>query len=188
MSYILQNGTYYCFIDERNAICRTKDINLATKFDDSAKAHNKLNKATKKLKGFQVVNLDNNKETVKELTKVKRRQFSPTERAFIYNKNKGRCAICGRFVPYDSFTVDHIIPLAKNGTNELSNLQCTCKVCNLIKQDILPEDLMEKLTEIILYQMKKSYDDLLWRKIDYLKKQKQKRKAEYIIKRFIKRH
>lgn len=181
MAYILQNGTYYCFIDDKNAICKTQDINLATRFADSRKAHDKLHKASKKLKGYQVINLENN-EIVEEVAKVKRRQFSSTERSIIYNKNKGRCAICGRFVPYDSFTVDHIIPLAKGGTNELDNLQCTCKVCNLIKQDILPEDLMEKLTEIILYQMKKSYNDLLWRKINYLRKQKQRRKIKNVIK------
>ena len=35
----------------------------------------------------------------------------------------------------------------------MSNLQCACKTCNRIKQDILPEELMDKLTEIMLYQV-----------------------------------
>lgn len=179
MSYILQKGTYYCVIDNKNAIQKTQDINAATRFPSSAKAHDRLHKATKKLKGFQVVNVD-------EPTKVKRKQFTTTERTIIYNKNKGRCAICGRFVPYDEFTVDHIIPLAKGGTNELHNLQCACKVCNLIKQDILPEDLMDKLSEIMLYQARKTNNYDLWKKMDVLRKQKRKRKFQKIVKMILK--
>lgn len=72
----------------------------------------------------------------------------------VYNKTEGHCAICGEFVPYTDFTVDHIIPLAKGGSNDLSNLQCSCGVCNRIKQDILPEDLMKKLTGIMIYQIR----------------------------------
>lgn len=71
----------------------------------------------------------------------------------MYIKSERHCAICGEFVLYTEFTVDHIIPLAKSGSNDISNLQCTCGVCNRLKQDILPQDLMEKLTKIILYQV-----------------------------------
>ena len=71
----------------------------------------------------------------------------------MYIKSERHCAICGEFVLYTEFMVDHIIPLAKSGSNDISNLQCTCGVCNRLKQDILPQDLMEKLTKIMLYQV-----------------------------------
>lgn len=71
----------------------------------------------------------------------------------MYIKSERHCAICGEFVLYTEFTVDHIIPLAKSGSNDISNLQCACGVCNRIKQDILPQDLMEKLTKIMLHQV-----------------------------------
>ena len=83
-----------------------------------------------------------------------RKCFTTQERAAVYNKTEGHCAICGEFVPYTDVTVDHIIPLAKGGSNDLSNLQCSCGVCNRIKQDILPEDLMKKLTGIMIYQVR----------------------------------
>ena len=181
MAYILRKGTYYFYQDDKNAVRKTQDINLATRFADSKKAYEKLKKTSKKLAGFEVIDLENNIK-VEEPIKVKRKSFSPTDRTTIYNKNKGRCAICGKFVPYDLFTVDHIIPLAKGGTNDLENLQCTCKTCNLIKQDILPQDLMEKLTQILLYQMKVCYNDSTWRKINQLHKKKQKYKIMKVIK------
>lgn len=124
-------------------------------------------------------------QQVGDIHKVKRKQFSATERVKIYNKCKGRCDICGKFVPYDSFTVDHIIPLAKGGTNAMDNLQAACGVCNLIKQDILPEDLMTKLTEIILYQMRNSYNDMLWEKMNYLRQLERKRKIQKMIRIFL---
>lgn len=183
MVYVLKKENEYCNIDKKNTVNKTPHLHNATKFNTKKEAENMLIRACKKLKDFQVVEVDET-EIVNEVTdtKVKRKSFKTTERTIIYNKNKGRCAICGRFVPFDEFTIDHIIPLSKGGTNELKNLQCTCKVCNLIKQDILPEDLMDKLTEIILYQMKRNYNGSLRKKINNLHKQRQRNKVSQIIK------
>lgn len=60
--------------------------------------------------------------------------------------------------------LDHIIPLAMNGADDVSNLQCTCKACNPFKGSVLPDDFMERITEIFLYQMdKKEGKRLLWK-------------------------
>ena len=61
-------------------------------------------------------------------------------------------------IKYEDFTVDHIVPLAKGGTNDISNLQCTYKRCNAIKQDILPDELNDVLVELITYNLKKKYN------------------------------
>lgn len=185
MAFVLQKDNYFCYLDGKHAVCKTQNINLATRFDTQGNACAMLNKASKKLKDYKIVDLEN-MQVAGDIHKIKRKQFSQTERIKIYNKSKGRCAICGKFIPYDSFTVDHIVPLAKGGTNEMNNLQAACGVYNLIKQDILPEDLMKKLTEIILYQMRKSYDDKLWRKINCLRRLEQKRKIRSVIDTLIK--
>ncbi len=174
MAYILKKDTWFCYLDENRAVRYTPDIDMATRFDTIGKANALLNKASRKLKGYKTVDMDTMQEVI-EIHKVKRKQFSQTKRTAIYNKNKGRCAICGKFVPYDVFTIDHVIPLAKGGTNKINNLQCTCKTCNLIKQDILPDDLMGKLTEIVLYQMRMSYNNDIWKKINYLRRKKQRK-------------
>ena len=74
-----------------------------------------------------------------------------------------------------------IISLAKGGTNEMSNLQCACKVCNTIKQDILPQDLMDKLTEIVLYQTRKTCDFTLLKRLAYIKRRKKRKDITRVI-------
>lgn len=113
-------------------------------------------------------------DKAEDMQNCQRRNFSVSERSAVYTKTEGHCAICGKFVPYTEFTVDHIVPLAKGGSNDLSNLQCTCGVCNRIKQDILPEELMEKLVEIMLFQVQKKQNKK-YRKI--LKKACRKHKS-----------
>lgn len=54
-------------------------------------------------------------------------------------RQKWRCAWCA--VPCaDGYHVDHIIPLAKGGSNWPDNLCITCPTCNLRKRDKLPHE------------------------------------------------
>ena len=62
-----------------------------------------------------------------------RRKFTEYERKTVYAKADGRCSICGRPIRFDAMTIDHKVPLSKGGTNEISNLQSACEVCNLLK-------------------------------------------------------
>jgi 5-methylcytosine-specific restriction endonuclease McrA len=56
--------------------------------------------------------------------------------ARIFDRQNGRCANChDRLVKSgkQKFHVDHIVPLAKGGSNWPANLQCLCPACNLRK-------------------------------------------------------
>ena len=169
MAYILQKGEEYCFLDSRNKIRRTQDISLALRFTDIKKAYDLLHMARKKLDGFKVVDLDMD-SGITEKGMTRHRAFSEGDRRIIYNRYKGRCAICGRFVPYDEFTIDHIIPLAKGGTNAMENLQCAHSWCNLIKREASMEELTGKLMEIVLYQAKVWIGDSIWKQLERLKR------------------
>lgn len=177
MPYVLKKGNHYCFKDADNTINKVPNVKSATMFANEKHAQAMLLKCSKKLKGFEIVDLDtidcdeksNTVDKSKQI-KEKRKSFNTKERIFIYNRNKGKCAICGEFVPFDEFTVDHIIPLSKGGTNKLNNLQCTCKTCNLVKQDILPKDLMDKLTQIVFYQMQINYKNSYWKEMKKIHK------------------
>lgn len=44
-----------------------------------------------------------------------------------------RCLKCGKQEPAIKLTVDHVVPLFRGGTNDISNLQPLCKPCNSSK-------------------------------------------------------
>jgi 5-methylcytosine-specific restriction endonuclease McrA len=56
----------------------------------------------------------------------------------VFERDKFRCRYCGRG-PDDGvkLVVDHIIPKAKKGQDELYNYITSCSDCNAGKQDIL---------------------------------------------------
>ena len=86
-------------------------------------------------------------------------------REMIYHSTDGKCALCGRKLVYDDMTLDHITPFVMGGEDNVNNLQGTCKACNLFKGSILPDDFMERITEIFMYQMEKKHKGKLKWKI-----------------------
>lgn len=59
------------------------------------------------------------------------------KRRYLWKRQKGKCAYCGQLcgVGKRRFTVDHIVPIAKGGTDDFSNLAGACGPCNADKAD-----------------------------------------------------
>lgn len=62
-------------------------------------------------------------------------------------RTKPPCGICQQDIDYAlphtdpmSYVVDHIHPLNKGGTDDLTNKQAAHRVCNRLKSDSLPGD------------------------------------------------
>ena len=51
----------------------------------------------------------------------------------LFQNQQGICPGCRDRFTEDEFHIDHIIPLAHGGSNELNNLQLLCRDCNLRK-------------------------------------------------------
>src|SRR4030095_1942024 len=51
-----------------------------------------------------------------------------------------KCAICGTNMPKKDRTIDHIIPISKGGSGDISNLQVVHKSCNSRKKAMLPHE------------------------------------------------
>jgi 5-methylcytosine-specific restriction endonuclease McrA len=62
-------------------------------------------------------------------------RIDPSE---VFNRDGGRCGICGEQVDPTEFEVDHIVPISRGGTHELSNVQLAHRTCNRKKWNKLP--------------------------------------------------
>jgi 5-methylcytosine-specific restriction endonuclease McrA len=164
--YVLTNGSYYCNKTDSNRIIKIQNLSNASKYESKEVADKELTRASHKLKGFHVLEIEEQETVSKKV--CKRISFDTDVRKLIYRNSKGHCCLCGKFVDYEDFTVDHIIPLAKGGTNEIDNLQCACKVCNNIKTDVLPNEFIDKITEMIVYSMNKKYNRCIGRKMIHM--------------------
>jgi 5-methylcytosine-specific restriction endonuclease McrA len=66
----------------------------------------------------------------------------------VIRRTRPPCGICGQDIDYAlrspdprSFVVDHILPLARGGTDELTNKQAAHRDCNRTKSDKTADDL-----------------------------------------------
>lgn len=65
-----------------------------------------------------------------------RRRSPPRRRRVVFEKSRGRCHYCGRALTLDGqWHVEHMLPRALMGTDEISNLVAACVACNLEKRD-----------------------------------------------------
>lgn len=170
MAIVLTNGKYFIAHTKKGAVIKVSDISQAQDFYSVERAIAQKNKTLGKCAGYYFIdtNIDADGTKEKKITNkteaVKRKIFSERERLTIYRKTKGHCYLCGEFVNFDYFEIEHRIPISKGGTNDLSNLFCSCHLCNSIKHDIHPLEFMEKITQIFLYQTQKA--DQRWNQIE----------------------
>lgn len=187
MAIVLTNGKYFIAHDKRGAVIKVSDISQAQDFHSIERAIAQKNKAPGKCAGYYFIDTDIDAEETKEkaeektstdkpdvVKREKRKKFSARERLVIYRKTKGHCYLCGEFIDFDSFEIEHRIPISKGGTNDLSNLFCSCHCCNNIKHNIYPHELMEKITQIFMYQTKKRIGNgIRWKLIQWLMDEKE---------------
>lgn len=55
------------------------------------------------------------------------------ERAYIIQRDRGICHLCGKLCRPNEITLDHLIPLADGGTHSSDNLSVACLSCNTRK-------------------------------------------------------
>ena len=193
MAIVITNGNYYVAFDsffnqsQNSGIRKTKNITEAYNFALVSDAIKVMKRSTKKTKDYYVFDTFKNRVLWKRMTqeeliqaqeekmsqmdvkrdsngKIKRKKYSQDTRKLIYNKAGGRCELCGRKLLFEDMTLDHVIPLSVGGLDEVENLACVCLADNKFKSNILPEDFMERITEIFMYQMeKKQGNNFKWK-------------------------
>ena len=70
------------------------------------------------------------RQAKKTATQRRRKSIDPSVRLHVYERDAYSCVVCGT---NQNLTLDHIIPVAKGGGNEESNLQTMCLEDNIRK-------------------------------------------------------
>lgn len=73
-------------------------------------------------------------ESALEPPKTPRVSITAKQRNRIFERCDGKCSYCSGLLLYNqTFHIDHIVPLAKGGTNDEANLTLSCAACNVRK-------------------------------------------------------
>ncbi len=70
-----------------------------------------------------------------------------THKHQLFGKQEGRCGGCREAFPFRNFTIDHVVPQSKGGTDHFDNLQLLCGACNSTKGAGTQAELIAKLKE-----------------------------------------
>lgn len=77
----------------------------------------------------------------------KRIRISNNVRNSVFQKTN-ICAICGGLIEDGDFSIDHVQPLSRGGSNKIENLQPVHKKCNKLKSDLSNEEMLDTVTNI----------------------------------------
>jgi 5-methylcytosine-specific restriction endonuclease McrA len=62
----------------------------------------------------------------------------PGRRLTVLTRDRNACVYCTATLSEESFVLDHLVPVAKGGTNRKHNLVASCEVCNRRRSDSEP--------------------------------------------------
>jgi 5-methylcytosine-specific restriction enzyme A len=68
------------------------------------------------------------------MSKTPRINIPEAVKKYVLQRNNYQCQSCGQQNTETQLNIDHIIPLAKGGSNDISNLQVLCSRCNQKKK------------------------------------------------------
>lgn len=68
------------------------------------------------------------------MSKTPRIKIPDTVKKYVLQRDNYQCQSCGKTEAEIKLNIDHIIPLATGGSNDISNLQTLCSKCNQQKK------------------------------------------------------
>ena len=96
---------------------------------------------------------------------AKRITLSKKLRFEVFKRDSFTCQYCGKKVPDIVLHIDHISPVSKGGTNDITNLITSCVDCNLGKSDNTLDDnsvVVKKRRQLELLQEKREQIEMMY--------------------------
>jgi 5-methylcytosine-specific restriction protein A len=90
-----------------------------------------------------------------------REMFTPREKKVILTKSNSKCCHCGKELTVKETTVEHVIPLSKGGSNNVTNLIALCDKCNKEKSNniVSPKYQYKYLKKEYMDQLLKNFEE-----------------------------
>lgn len=82
-----------------------------------------------------------------------RKAISKRVRFEVFKRDEFQCQYCGAAPPKVLLHIDHIVPVASGGDNDMDNLLTACDACNMgkgaVSLDAVPQSLSSKAADIV---------------------------------------
>lgn len=88
------------------------------------------------------------KQLQEDIDSSKRIKISPVTKCAVAKKSNV-CIYCGKPIADEDWTLEHLIPLSRGGTNHMDNLYPAHKTCNRMKGNMLPSEFNSCVTDIV---------------------------------------
>ena len=93
---------------------------------------------------------------------IKGTRYKQRRRAKVYFRDEGKCVYCLQNIAQEEMHLDHVIPLARGGANNIDNLVASCQICQHEKRDKalnqLPSDVLSRVRPKILAAKNRGID------------------------------
>ena len=88
---------------------------------------------------------------VSKETRMKNKHFTYKEAIEHFGGTTTKCYLTGRTIDIlkDDYCLDHIVPISKGGSNQLSNMGMTCPEANASKSDLTLEEYLNLCKEVL---------------------------------------
>lgn len=75
-------------------------------------------------------------------------------RRIVYNRYRGKCAICGKKLALGEMCISLIVPKSKGGGKDFANIQAACETCASMKHDMTQEEFFRKILVITVHNIR----------------------------------
>ena len=118
MALVLTNGIFYITVSDSGNIEKVEEEDQAKDFRTVTKAVQFQKFGASKTKRYYVFDTVTRKICWKP---YRQKRYSQEVRKIIYDNADGRCALCGRKITLPEMTLDHIVPLDRNGEDSVNS-------------------------------------------------------------------